>query len=267
MGLEGHYCLRTLTVGKNHQFGSILETDNIRTRLKRGVEKKPAKCESDSHTEGSIQTFSAITLFSMSMLMSVCQRPSFAGSRPIGYPEMITEAAVGLADRFGTANGTTERLPVEALGDRELVDRLSKLPKDKQPFWLLNWQALEENRKRPQTYPQRPNSFLSNNMNSNQNVETSSQAGTADRFGGIESSGTSGGSGSTGNPEKVSSSSTSNSIGNVGNASGTSGSLGSADGLLSSSTAAPSVVSSTNSYNNQGEKSINEKQKKNNYFY
>lgn len=54
---------------------------------------------------------------------------------------------------------TTQRLPVEALGDRELVDRLSKLPKDKQPFWLLNWQALEAMRENPQTYPQRPSHF------------------------------------------------------------------------------------------------------------
>lgn len=54
---------------------------------------------------------------------------------------------------------TTQRLPIEALGDRDLVDRLSKLPKDKQPFWLLNWQALEEQRKNPQTYPQRPSHF------------------------------------------------------------------------------------------------------------
>lgn len=40
-----------------------------------------------------------------------------------------------------------------------MVDRLSKLPKDQQPFWLLNWQALEEQRKNPQTYPQRPSHF------------------------------------------------------------------------------------------------------------
>lgn len=56
-------------------------------------------------------------------------------------------------------NTTTQRLPIEALGDRNLVDRLSQLPKDKQPFWLLNWQALEEHRKNPQTYPQRPSHF------------------------------------------------------------------------------------------------------------
>lgn len=62
---------------------------------------------------------------------------------------------------FGENNvtTTTQRLPIEALGDRDLVDRLSKLPKENQPFWLLNWQALEEQRKNPQTYPQRPSHF------------------------------------------------------------------------------------------------------------
>lgn len=59
--------------------------------------------------------------------------------------------------RFG--EGTTQRLPIEALGDRDLVDRLSKLPIDQQPFWLINWQALEDQRKNPQTYPQRPSPF------------------------------------------------------------------------------------------------------------
>lgn len=62
--------------------------------------------------------------------------------------------------RFG--EGTTERLPIEANGDRDLVDRLSKLPIDQQPFWFINWQALEANRQKPQSYPQRPSSFIDN---------------------------------------------------------------------------------------------------------
>lgn len=48
---------------------------------------------------------------------------------------------------------------MEANGDKNLVDRLSKLPVDKQPFWFINWQALEEQRKKPQTYPLRPSPF------------------------------------------------------------------------------------------------------------
>lgn len=64
-------------------------------------------------------------------------------------------------------DGTPERLPIEANGDRDLVDRLSKLPIDKQPFWFINWQAYEQHRKDPQTYPQRPNAFVDPIQNSN----------------------------------------------------------------------------------------------------
>ncbi|XP_068617849.1 uncharacterized protein [Battus philenor] len=90
------------------------------------------------------------------------QRPFFAGSRPIGYPEIEKPStpAGELGNRFG--DGTTQRLPLEALGDRDLVDRLSKLPIDKQPFWFINWQALEAHRQQPQTYPLRPNPFAEN---------------------------------------------------------------------------------------------------------
>ncbi|XP_026321251.1 uncharacterized protein LOC113231239 [Hyposmocoma kahamanoa] len=90
------------------------------------------------------------------------QRPFFAGFRPIGYPTTApTTTSSDLANRFDGNNETTttQRLPIEALGDKDLVDRLSKLPKDQQPFWLLNWQALEDMRKNPQTYPHRPSHF------------------------------------------------------------------------------------------------------------
>ncbi|EDV52672.1 uncharacterized protein LOC6543895 [Drosophila erecta] len=35
------------------------------------------------------------------------------------------------------------RLPIDARGDREWVNRLRQLPLDQQPFWLLNYQAIE----------------------------------------------------------------------------------------------------------------------------
>lgn len=81
---------------------------------------------------------------------------------------------------FGESNGTTPRLPLEAQGDRELVERLSKLPIDKQPFWFINWQALEAQRQNPQTYPQKPNSFIDNipssGANTNQQVQNNPSA-------------------------------------------------------------------------------------------
>ncbi|XP_072944753.1 uncharacterized protein [Epargyreus clarus] len=104
----------------------------------------------------------------MSAMLVSSQRPSFAGTRPIGYPELVnrTTTPSGLVDKFGEE--TTQRLPIEANGDRDLVDRLSKLPIDKQPFWFINWQAYEANREKPQTYPLKPNPFVETNLqNSN----------------------------------------------------------------------------------------------------
>lgn len=85
--------------------------------------------------------------------------------------------------RFGenttTTTTTTQRLPIEALGDRELVNRLGKLPEDKQPFWFLNWQALEDFRKQPQSFELRPSVFAENSIstfqNTNQNVQPNEQ--------------------------------------------------------------------------------------------
>ncbi|KAF9424557.1 hypothetical protein HW555_000368 [Spodoptera exigua] len=114
-------------------------------------------------------------VFAVVIVSCFAQRSPYAGRLPIGYPYIEpstaapTTAGSGLGNRFGDEVGTstTIRLPLEALGDVELVRRLSKLPVEHQPFWLLNWKALEENRKRPQTYPQRGNGFIDDTFNSN----------------------------------------------------------------------------------------------------
>ncbi|XP_037293016.1 peroxisomal membrane protein PEX14 isoform X2 [Manduca sexta] len=127
----------------------------------------------------------------MSATLVLGQRPFFAGTKPIGYPETpnITDS---LGDRFGEVDGTTPRLPVEAHGDLAFIDRLSKLPVDKQPFWFINWQAYEAHRQNPQTYPQRPSSFndpipTTNNANSgavnSNSVPISNSDTNANRFG------------------------------------------------------------------------------------
>ncbi|KAJ8712234.1 hypothetical protein PYW07_005076 [Mythimna separata] len=61
-----------------------------------------------------------------------------------------------LANRFGE----DEQYPIEARGDRNLINRLDALPADNQPFWYLNWKQYETFRRNPQNYPQRPNSFV-----------------------------------------------------------------------------------------------------------
>ncbi|XP_063365275.1 uncharacterized protein LOC134653842 [Cydia amplana] len=103
-----------------------------------------------------------IVIIFMVVAACVAQRPFYA-RRPIGYPvlEQPSTESSGIGDRF--ANGettTTQRLPIEALGDRALVDQLSKLPVDKQPFWLLNWRALEQHRQQHPTFQHSQSNFI-----------------------------------------------------------------------------------------------------------
>lgn len=98
-------------------------------------------------------------LFSLSLVLISAvgaQRGSYAGVRPISngikgpYP---TEQNTGLSNRFGgdnEINGPPQPLPVDALGDAYLVNRISQLPEHQQPFWYLNYQHIEAHRNRPQ---------------------------------------------------------------------------------------------------------------------
>uniref|UniRef100_A0A2H1VV24 SFRICE_022197 n=1 Tax=Spodoptera frugiperda TaxID=7108 RepID=A0A2H1VV24_SPOFR len=87
-----------------------------------------------------------------------CQRPFYAGLRPIGYPE--TPAATGIFDRF-----SNEPIPAQLNGDRNYANQLNALPVDNQPFFFVNRDKVAENLKNPQTYPQRPSGFNENNRN------------------------------------------------------------------------------------------------------
>lgn len=89
---------------------------------------------------------------------TMSQRPPYAGSRPIGVPELhnrfrepSTTTVVPLGNRLGEVSDNkiaNENIPVDALGDRELVDRLQQWPRENQPFWLLNAEAIEAHRTR-----------------------------------------------------------------------------------------------------------------------
>lgn len=81
------------------------------------------------------------------------QRPFYAGLSPIGYPAVEQDL---ISNRFGEA----EDYPIDARGDRNLINRLDALPQDNQPFWYLNWRQYDALRRNPQVYPQRPNSFI-----------------------------------------------------------------------------------------------------------
>lgn len=95
--------------------------------------------------------------------MVSAQRGSYAGgSRSTGYKDRFLTSSPSdngntLQDRFGASNSTnnstvqstTERLPHDAYGDQFAFNRLSQLPQERQPFWLLNYKAIEAHRGTP----------------------------------------------------------------------------------------------------------------------
>lgn len=87
---------------------------------------------------------------------SVSQRPSYAGSSPKGRPELASRfkdtetspsTSVNFEDRLGeTSTSTTQRIPVDARGDGQLVETLNQWPRENRPFWLLNSDHIEASR-------------------------------------------------------------------------------------------------------------------------
>lgn len=90
------------------------------------------------------------------------QRPFYAGSRPIGVPDLASrfgddssESAssrpeIGNRNGFGDG-GTTIRIPIDARGDVNLVNRINQWPRENQPFWYINADHIEKHRNtRPQ---------------------------------------------------------------------------------------------------------------------
>lgn len=88
--------------------------------------------------------------------MVQAQRPSYAGFRAIGFPQIESN---GLTNRFSES----EDAPIEAGGDRNLINRLNTMPVDNQPFWYLNWRQYDALRRNPQSYTIRPSFFADNN--------------------------------------------------------------------------------------------------------
>ncbi|XP_059057688.1 uncharacterized protein LOC131851241 [Achroia grisella] len=96
----------------------------------------------------------ALTLAAIIVMINA-QRPFYAGSGAIGYPQLENES-VQLSNRFGE----DAPLPIQAKGDRNLINRLESVPIDNRPFWYLNWQQYDAMRRQPQTWPQKPNTFI-----------------------------------------------------------------------------------------------------------
>ncbi|CAH2984021.1 unnamed protein product [Chilo suppressalis] len=100
--------------------------------------------------------FAVLTLLVATTAITSAQRPFYAGSRPIGYPAMQTDTIGQLSNRFGE----DAPVPIETKGDVNLINRIESMPIDNRPFWYTNWRYYEALRRRPQTWPQRPNNFI-----------------------------------------------------------------------------------------------------------
>ncbi|CAK9826142.1 hypothetical protein ANTRET_LOCUS4033 [Anthophora retusa] len=126
----------------------------------------------------------AIVLVSVFMLTQ-SQRPPYAGSSkpyPAVLPQYLDEQQAALAASpagAGTSGAVVNRLdtssnsstlepamssasaipsdlPIDALGDINLINRIKTWPRDKQPFWFINWQQIQEHRGDPQNRGQPP---------------------------------------------------------------------------------------------------------------
>lgn len=65
----------------------------------------------------------------------------------------VQSAAAGtsLDNRIGVGASAADTvnpldLPVDAHGDVDLINRIKTWPREKQPFWYLNWQAIQAHR-------------------------------------------------------------------------------------------------------------------------
>ncbi|KAH8368531.1 hypothetical protein KR084_012742 [Drosophila pseudotakahashii] len=92
-----------------------------------------------------------------SFLRDIVELPYGAPQRP---PSGVPVVFPSDTDEFLTA---ADRLPIDAQGDWDLVNRLRQLPVEQQPFWLINYKAIEDlrNGRNPNVgaWEFRPNSF------------------------------------------------------------------------------------------------------------
>ena len=107
------------------------------------------------------------------------QKPNYLSGN-IGQPELAyrfrtneTTTISPLGNRLGS-DGTTRKIPVDARGDPELVDRLNTWPQQNKPFWLINAEAIEAQR----------NSGRPNPQGNNVPVQTNRPQVLQDRFSG-----------------------------------------------------------------------------------
>lgn len=55
-------------------------------------------------------------------------------------------SSAGVSTAAAPATTSSPARPLDAHGDQQLIDKLSKLPPDQQPFWFVNYKAIEAQR-------------------------------------------------------------------------------------------------------------------------
>jgi hypothetical protein len=63
-----------------------------------------------------------------------------------GVSNVITPRPTTVLDTTFTTTINPADLPIDAHGDVDLVNRIKTWPRDKQPFWYINWQAIQAHR-------------------------------------------------------------------------------------------------------------------------
>lgn len=130
-----------------------------------------------------------ITCLSQGLL---AQRGFYSGARPQGYKDRYTpQTDQSLIDRFETnsptlgSNTQTQRpaIPINAHGDQGLIDRLNQLPRDKQPFWFINYQQLEA--QRGQAFPALTQNNVAPVQNTNNQLGGLNSGFTNNQLGGL----------------------------------------------------------------------------------
>lgn len=99
---------------------------------------------------------STIIILIFCCVITFAQRSPYAGSRPAGtYDSFIPSTTTGnpnVANRndlSGSEAPVTQRLPNQVNGDVGYYHYLLSLPKDQQPFWLINHQQIEAHNSQP----------------------------------------------------------------------------------------------------------------------
>ncbi|XP_023018884.2 uncharacterized protein isoform X1 [Leptinotarsa decemlineata] len=130
----------------------------------------------------------AISILSTTMAQN---RPSFAGTRVIGVPELASRFANGTSDgtssatggqfpsRFG-ANDNSTTIPADTREEADVTKTVASWPRENQPFWFINAQHIDNHIGKGSSSPssiekQRPSQPPLSNRNAENEGSTSGQ--------------------------------------------------------------------------------------------